>query len=205
MQVRHETDLTSDTYVKQRAWHKASLPQCPVHLAGGCGLARHGTYERATPPGVRVARWYCRKARQTFSALPDFLAARLRGTLQEIEAVVVASEQGRSLEVVAGDLRRDIELPGALRWLRRRRKRISVTLLAAVTLVPGLAGCEATICGVRKRLDTTSVLTMLRQLLEGQLSQLASPVGFAHRSLQLTRPRKRLQHKAGTDPPTRKG
>jgi hypothetical protein len=35
-----------------------------------------------------VARWYCRKAHQTFSLLPDCLAARLSGALVEVETVV---------------------------------------------------------------------------------------------------------------------
>ena len=64
----------------------------PKHPHGGCSLARHGTYERKTPEGVRVARWYCHQSHATFSLLPDCLAARLPSTLDRLEGVVVAAE-----------------------------------------------------------------------------------------------------------------
>ena len=38
-----------------------------MHPQGGCGFARHGSYERVDPPGTRIARWYCRVGHQTFS------------------------------------------------------------------------------------------------------------------------------------------
>jgi hypothetical protein len=61
---------------------------------GGCGFARHGTYyARGTPPGTEIARWYCLTGHCTFSLLPDCLAARLPGTLAEVESVVRAVEQ----------------------------------------------------------------------------------------------------------------
>ena len=87
---------------------------CPLHSGGGCGFARHGTYGRTSPPGTRIARWYCPEGHCTFSLLPDCLSARLPGTLAEVEAVVIAVEQARSLEAACEELRIDIDLPGAL-------------------------------------------------------------------------------------------
>ena len=49
--------------------------------------ARHGTYAPKTPAGTQVARWYCRESHTTFSLPPDCLAARLPGTLTELEKV----------------------------------------------------------------------------------------------------------------------
>jgi hypothetical protein len=67
--------------LRKQGWLSATLPRCPLHPQGGCGFARHGTYERVSPPGTRVARWYCPEGHCTFSLLPDCLAARLSGTL----------------------------------------------------------------------------------------------------------------------------
>ena len=51
----------------------------------------------------------------------DCLAARLPGTLTELEEVVAEAEQSRSLMAVADLVRSDaVELPGAMRWVRRR-------------------------------------------------------------------------------------
>ena len=120
VQLRYETGLTGERYVTAGAWRRVRLERCPNHPRGGCSLARHGTYERKTPPGTRVARWYCPESHTTFSLLPDCLAARLPGTLDALEAVVVAAEGARSLEAAANELRRDaVELPGAMRWVRR--------------------------------------------------------------------------------------
>jgi hypothetical protein len=112
VQLRYETGLTSDEYVSRQAWRKASLPRCPNHPWGGCSLARHGTYRRKTPAGTQIARWYCAESHTTFSLLPDCLAARLPGTLDELESIVAAAEQAPSLEAAANVLRLDIELPG---------------------------------------------------------------------------------------------
>lgn len=109
VQLRYACALTGAQYVTQQAWEQASLPRCPLHPQGGCGLARHGTYRRVSPPGTRVAHWYCRRGHRTFSLLPDCLAARLSGTLSEVEAVVRAVEQAASLEAACQDLRPDIE------------------------------------------------------------------------------------------------
>jgi hypothetical protein len=77
------------------------LERCPLHPEGGCGLAAHGSYARVRPAGIRVARLRCPKARITISLLPDFLAARLSGTLAEVEQTVEAVAGALSLAAVA--------------------------------------------------------------------------------------------------------
>lgn len=122
MQLRFPTGLAGEDYVKCQGWVDARLQRCPRHPGGGCGFRRHGTYVRKRPHGARVARWYCQQAHETFSLLPDCLAARLPGTLAEVERTVVVVEQAPSLEAAADGLRPDIELPGAVRWTRRRKR-----------------------------------------------------------------------------------
>ena len=97
MQLRYETGLTGEEYVRAQAWRAASLERCPNHPHGGCSLARHGTYPRKTPRGTRIARWYCPESHATISLLPDCLAARLPGELDTLEAVVAHAEQAPSL------------------------------------------------------------------------------------------------------------
>ena len=88
VQLRYPTEHTGEQYVSAEAWSAARLPRCPNHPHGGCSFARHGTYRRKTPAGTLIARWYCPESHTTFSLLPDCLAARLPGTLDEMEAVV---------------------------------------------------------------------------------------------------------------------
>ena len=121
MQLRHPTRLTGEQYVTVQAWRSAKPERCPNHPHGGCSFARHGTYTRKTPRGICVARWYCPQSKTTFSLLPDSLAARLPGTLDALETVVAQAERSQSLTAAANELRRDaIDLPGAIRWVRRR-------------------------------------------------------------------------------------
>jgi hypothetical protein len=165
VQLRFQTGLTSEDYVSRKAWREASLSRCPNHPRGGCSLARHGTYERKTPAGTRIARWYCPESHTTFSLLPDFLAARLPGTLNALEDVVAVAEQAPSLEAAANSLRLDIELPGALRWIRRRIALVHRCLVLVIGLLPDqLAGCVATVTHLREHLGHESVLMALRRL-----------------------------------------
>ena len=111
-------------------------------------MAHHGTYERKTPEGCQIARWYCRESHTSFSGLPDCLAARLPGTLDELEAVVVMAEEAGSLEEAANEARCPededaIELPGALRWLRRRLDLIYNVLARVIGLIPQARGLRA--------------------------------------------------------------
>jgi hypothetical protein len=54
VQLRFETGLTGAHYVTREGWREARLSRCPLHPRGGCGFARHGTYERKTPAGTQA-------------------------------------------------------------------------------------------------------------------------------------------------------
>ena len=43
VQLRYQTGLTGEAYVRAEAWRDARLERCPNHVNGGCSLARHGT------------------------------------------------------------------------------------------------------------------------------------------------------------------
>ena len=203
VQLRYETGQTGEQYVTARGWRDASLERCPNHPHGDCSMARHGTYERLTPPGARIARWYCPESHTTFSLLPDCLAARLPGTLDAVEAVVVAAEGARSLEAAANALRPDgIELPGAMRWVRRRVRLVHGVLVRVVGLLPDrLAGCPATMAAVRTCLASDRALMDLRHLVAGQLAALPAPLGFQAGGIGVGDHHGVFQHSMGPDPP----
>jgi len=205
VQLRHHTKLTSEDYVTQKAWRLASLERCPLHPRGGCGFARHGTYQRVEPPGMRVARCYCPRARQSFSLLPDCLSSRLVGSLDEAEQVVLRVEASRSVEQAAASLRPDIELPGAVRWVRRRLKGVRAALVALLTLLPGELGAAAELGALRELLGSERVLADLREIAHGHLGALPRPVGFGPAPLRVIKPGQPLQHKEGPDPPQAPG
>jgi hypothetical protein len=116
----------------------------------------------------------------TISLLPDFLAARLSGTLSEVERAVEVVEGSSSHEQAASQIRPADEegavtLPSALRWLRRRLVPVRAALRALVTLLPELFGCAPTLTAVRERLGVREALAALRRLGEGVLAVLAAP------------------------------
>ena len=170
-------------------------------------MAHHGTYERKTPEGAKIARWYCRESHTTISLLPDCLAARLPGTLDALEDVVVAAEEAGSLEEAADEARCPedddaIELPGALRWLRRRLDLVYDALARVIGLIPEkLAGCAATMSAVRERLKSDSALMELRGLVAGQLQTLPAPLGFQPHGIGVMSRKSAFQQRAGPDPP----
>lgn len=102
VQLPLRTTSSVDAY---REWRDAQLAGCPLHPSGGCSFARHGSYARATPRGLRIARWYCPESRRTFSLLPDFLAARLPGLLASIDESVTVASSAKSKEAAADALR----------------------------------------------------------------------------------------------------
>lgn len=202
VQLRYETGHTSEEYVSRQAWREASLPRCPHHPRGGCSFARHGTYERKSPAGTRIARWYCPESHTTFSLLPDCLAARLPGSLEKLEQVVAAVEQAPSLEAAASTLRLDIELPGALRWLRRRVAPVQQCLLLVIGLLPDrFAGWAATVTAFQTCLDQDAVLILLRALVGEQLAHLPPPLGFYLPVRRCGDPTSAVQQPMGPDPP----
>jgi hypothetical protein len=203
VQLRYETGLTGEEYVRAEAWRDATLERCPNHPHGGCSLAGHGTYARKTPRGAKIARWYCRESHTTFSLLPDCLAARLPGELDTLEAVVAHAEQAQSLAAAANALRRDaVELPGAMRWVERRVRLVHHVLTLVIGLLPEhLARCIAEMGAVRTRLETETALRALRTLVAAQLPVLPAPLGFHPHRLGTTNRNPASQHKMGPDPP----
>jgi hypothetical protein len=122
--------------------------------------------------------------------------------LQELEAVVVGVEQAASREAATDQLRADIELPGALRWIRRRLQAVYAVLVLLLGLFPDLfAGCQITVGAFRQRLGVDFVLPRLREITAVQLGALPPPLGFRPprtRGGERTEPN---QHQAGPDPP----
>ena len=203
VQLRYETGLTGAEYVTRRAWELATLPCCPLHPRGGCGLARHTPYLRKTPPGTWIARWYCRQGHCTFSLLPDHLAARFPGELVTLEQAVLVAAQARSVEAAAEAARPDdITLPSAVRWLRRRLRLVSAVLITVIGLWPErLCGCAPNLLAVGARLDCRPVLPALRALTAVHLAALPRPLGFHHRGGAGGDRRRGFQHDLGPDPP----
>jgi hypothetical protein len=200
VQLRLATGLTSREYSEQELWRSASLSQCPLHCLGGCGFSRHSAYQRVNPP-IRVARFYCPKGHQTFSLLPDFAASRLSSSLQEIEEAVAQLEEGPTMEQAASRVRPEIELQGAVRWLRRRASAVAALLVTLIGLLPHqFAKCTPTVESFRSALQTHSVLPLLREVAAEYLPQLPPHLGFGPRSLSRKQRRAALQHKPGADP-----
>ncbi len=205
MQLRFATDLSAEQYVRRQGWKEAKLEHCPLHPKGGCGLAKHGTYRRKFPVGTKVARWYCPDGHMTISLLPDCLAARLSGALIEIEEVIAKVENSPSQEAAADEIRIDILLPGALRWMRRRIFLVKVTLQLLIELLPGLlADCHPSLLSFRSVLGVDYVLPQLRILAADYLHILPPPVGFGPRPAAKKLKKYRFQHPMGTDPPSKR-
>ena len=204
VQLRYHTGLTGEAYVRTQAWRDARLERCPNHPHGGCSLSRHGTYARKTPRGAKIARWYCPESHTTFSLLPECLAARFPGELDEVEAVVAHAERAPSLAAAADALRRDaVELPGAMRWVGRRVRLVHHVLRVVIGLLPEpLARCVAEMGAVRTGLHTETALRALRTLVAEQLPVLPAPLGFQPHRLGTTNRLRARQHKMGPDPPS---
>ena len=203
MQLRFDCDLTGEEYVTQQAWRNASLPCCPLHAEGDCGFTRHGTYERHSPPGTRIARWYCRQGRCTFSLLPDCLAARVPGTLAEVDASCPSRRAGQEPGGgVYESAPSEIELPGVLRWVRRRVQAIHASLNTLKGLMPErFAGCEPSLAAFAEHLGVEGVLAVLRQIAAPYLPSLPAPLGFSPRHQGGGEPGRSRQQPAGPDPP----
>lgn len=202
VQLRYATDLTSAEYVSRQAWRDATLKECPLHPQGGCGFHRQGTYERLNPPGARIARWYCREGHETFSLLPDCLAARFSGTLADFEAAVEVAEQAPTREAAASELRPHIEPPGAVRWLDRRRRTVAHLLVVVKGLLPDrFELCAPTLSDFRRVLGVEQVLLALRSIVAPWLDDLSPPLGFRTPLSGGGRVKNDFQHSPGPDPP----
>jgi hypothetical protein len=206
VQLGLRCQLSAEQYVARQSWLNASLPSCPVHPKGGCGFARHGTYGRREPTGARVARYYCRTGKITFSLLPDCLASRLSATLQRVESAVVLVElagspgaAARQMHPFTGEVDR---VQGDERRLRRWRRDLCAALVSLSGLMPEkLGGHPATLLGWRTALGTVPALVALRGEAAPFLGSLPPPFGFGPRPIPRRRTAARSQHKVGPDPP----
>jgi hypothetical protein len=127
---------------------------------------------------MRIARYYCPTAHETFSLRPDCLASHFPGELDAIEHVVATVETARSIEAAADLLRPDITLASAVRWVRRRMTPVRLVLLAVVTLLPDLFTGDTRLSAVRGVLGTTAALGTLRTRAAPHLLVLPTPLGF---------------------------
>ncbi|HQW38538.1 MAG TPA: hypothetical protein PLO00_07465 [Usitatibacteraceae bacterium] len=188
MQVLWKCPLTDERYVTQRAWEGAILDGCPFHPEGGCGLEKLGSYRRVEPPGARIPRWWCPKRRESISLLPSFLAARLRGTLADVERVVAMVEAAGGVSAAVDavhppDAEKPVGFVGALRSIRRRVRAVRAALTAIATLLPErFAGVAATLAAFREVLGGDAVLVRLREVAERHLGALPTPLGFRARA-----------------------
>jgi hypothetical protein len=92
MQIPLRTLSNVDAYIRNREWNDVRLPACPMHPTGGCSFARHGSYERLSLSGLRIARWYCPEGHRTFSLhvgssfLPCFQAFHGKAVTKRMQA-----------------------------------------------------------------------------------------------------------------------
>jgi len=139
------------------------------------------------------------------SLLPDCLAAKLPGSLAEVEQVLAAVESASTVESAADDLRPDVELPARLRWVGRRRTLVYAGLVTLRTLMPDeLIDCSPTIGSFRDVLDEVPVLPLLRAVGAEHLHVLPPPLGFGPRRTVTLRNMSQAQQRAGARaPPSR--
>jgi hypothetical protein len=148
---------------------------------------------------MRIARYYCPTAHETFSLLPDCLASHFPGELDPIEHVVATVETARSVEAAADVLRPDITLPSAVRWVRRRLTPVRRALGVVITLLPDLFTGVARLAAVRVALATPSALVALRTHAASHLATLPTPLGFHPRVSRRDGPPSRVPHGMGAD------
>ena len=116
--------------------------------------------------------------------------------------MVCAVEQAAGVEAACEELRLDIELPGALRWLRRRVQAVHASLHLLKGLLPELfAPLPTTLTAFAERLGVGAVLRALRQIGAAFLQQLPAPLGFAPRPQAGSGAKSARQHRVGADPP----
>ncbi len=138
----------------------------------------------------------------TFSLLPDCLSSRLGGSLDEAERAVVASES-LGVEAAAQALRvEELELPGALRWLRRRRRGVRAAVLALLTAMPGRLGTVAEVRAIRAVLGSERALVALREIGADHLHALPPPLGLRPAGRARAEGEACFQHETGPDPPS---
>ena len=116
--------------------------------------------------------------------------------------MVEQAEQAPSREALADELRLDIDLPGALRWLERRLGPVTAALIALKGLYPErFVDTPPTLSAFRVVLGVDQVLMALRELGADLLHHLPAPLGFVPCYRRRQAPRPRRQHPTGADPP----
>jgi hypothetical protein len=202
VQVRLATALTSEQYVSQQGWRSASLSRCPFGH-DPCRSVGHGSYGRKRPAGTRVARRLCKPCGVTIGLVPDFLASRLSGTLDELEEAAAAAEGAASQWQAAEQARpHQGAFESAVKWVRYRIQTVRQLLRSAVGLVPELLGCEPTLDAVGGRLGVDGgILRALRARCERHLESLAAPLGLVPRPQAVAKRKRRHPQSTGPDPP----
>jgi len=100
------------------------------------------------------------------------------------------------------NLRLEIELPGVLRWVRRRVQAIHAALNTIKGLMPErFAGCEPRLGAFAERLGVDGVLPVLRQIAAPYLLSLPAPLGFSPLHPHGGEQDRSHQQQAGPDPP----
>jgi hypothetical protein len=179
LQIPLRTLSSVETYIANQEWRHACLPRCPSHPSGGCSYARHGSYTRLNPPGIRIARWYCPEGRRTFSLLPDFMAAKLPGLLEHIEDAVATAFSAKSMEAAADALRGlDVTLPSALRWLHRRVRAVKAAVDAVSRQKRSNSSIVTRESVARIGRGQHLLLGLRRSLWPQFLNSLPAPLGF---------------------------
>lgn len=129
----------------------------------------------------------------TFSLIPDCLAARMPGTLKQVEqaaeGVQRARQQGGSLEQQAAALRPPSDSPDAVEprsavaWMKRRHRAVVAGLVVLIAVMPEVfGGCDVTLEAVGGRVDDSNgVLLALRRVAGERLGEIPRPIGFLSR------------------------
>ena len=169
-------------YVNKKGHKDATLSSCPNHPDESCAFHRHGTYSRKTPYGeALIVRYYCRESHQTFSLLPTFFAARMPGTLAQLEGAAAELERDgadwQEVRKVHGN--GYIDDSSVRRWARRRLLHVRVFLTLVMGLFPQpFEGCQPTLESVRGRLRGDCFLVSARSLCSEYMQSLPTPVGL---------------------------
>lgn len=149
-----------------------------------------------------IARYYCPTGHMTFSLLPDCFAAKLPGSLAEVERVVAEAEGPGTQEAIAVRARPEVEPDSAMRWTQRRVRAVHASLRAVIGLLPVLlAGCQPTVLSIRAELGVECVLPVLREKAGPHLSALPPPLGFGPRSERRWPRQSAVQQHSGRSPP----
>jgi len=114
----------------------------------------------------------------------------------------MAVELAPSRVAAADQLRTEIELPGALRYLDRLCRAVHGALAAVRGLEPEcFESVSPTLMGFAAVLSAGSVLTPLRTVVARYLPQLPTPFGVDPHRSALDGTVRRHQHRMGPDPP----